>query len=169
MVAVGVSWPPYLRLDEGGGDVIFVLAVGVLPADEISSSLFLLFIGAGTDFREQFGIFGVGGEVAEVGGLVGGGGFGVLVYRGGPIVVVIVMRDDIVFVDGGSNFILSVGAPAIGKAAVVEKTHGTESIKLCLIIIVIITVVVKHININWSVIHELTYRYLPRLAHLKNF
>ena len=43
------------------------------------------------------------------------------------------MRDDIVFViDGGSNFILSIGAPAFGKAAMVEKTHGTRSIKVML-------------------------------------
>ena len=54
LVAVGVSRPPYFGLDEGGGNVIFVLAVGVLPADEISSSLFLLFVCAGTDFGEHF-------------------------------------------------------------------------------------------------------------------
>ena len=28
---------------------------------------------------------------------------------------------------------------------------------------------VKHININWSFIYELTYRHLPLFAHWKHF
>ena len=90
LVAVGVSWPPYFGLDEGEGDVVFVLAVGILPAEEVSSPLFLFFVSGRTDFGEHLRIFGVGGEVAKIGGLVGGG-FGVLVDGGGSIVVVIVM------------------------------------------------------------------------------
>ena len=97
LVAVGLSRPPYFGLYEGGGDVVFVLAVGILPADEVSSPLFLFFVGGGTDFGEHLRIFGVGGEVAKVGGLVGGG-FGVFIDGGGSIVVVIVMRNNVVFV-----------------------------------------------------------------------
>ena len=54
LVAVGLFRSSYFGLDEGGGNVIFVLAVGVLPADEVFSPLFLLFVGAWTDFGEQF-------------------------------------------------------------------------------------------------------------------